>query len=66
MENSKVIFLWTGFQHHTFAAAILVLGGHILVMILVEMCSYLRFPTLTFHASAGTTFDRANSLFHPV
>ena len=66
MENSTVIFLWTRFQHHMFAAAFLILGGHILVMIIVEMCSYLKFPTLASHASAGTTFDRANSLFHPV
>ena len=57
MENSNVIFLWTRFQHHTFATAIFVLGGHILVMIIAEMCSYLKFPTLTSHASAGTTFD---------
>ena len=34
MENSKVMFLWTRFQHHTFAAATLILGGHILVMII--------------------------------
>ena len=63
MENSKVIFLWTGFQHHTFAAAILILGGHISVMVIVEMCNYLNSPRLASPASDGTIFDPANSLF---
>ena len=65
-KNSKGPILCTTFSQHTSVAAILIFGGHVLLVITVKTCNYLNRPRVASHASVGTIFDWTNSLLQPL